>query len=108
MGAAAQLQVPVQGTATTAVAGAAGRALLQLEAQVQLDEELTCPITAELMVDPVIAADGQTYEREAMELWLEKHDTSPLTGRVRAATCTRPLARGTQHSARSMGMSLSV
>ncbi len=33
-----------------------------------------------MMVDPVIAADGRTYERRAMELWLQQHDTSPVTG----------------------------
>jgi len=29
--------------------------------------------------DPVVAADGHTYEREAIEGWLENHDTSPMT-----------------------------
>lgn len=38
-----------------------------------------CPITQSLMVDPVDTCDGQTYEREAIEKWLEDHDTSPLT-----------------------------
>ena len=37
------------------------------------------------LVDPIIAADGQTYERAAMESWLADHvgDTplrSPVTG----------------------------
>ena len=32
------------------------------------------------MTDPVIAADGRTYERAAMEEWLQQHDTSPVTG----------------------------
>ena len=31
---------------------------------------LICPITQELLEDPVIAADGFTYEREAIERWL--------------------------------------
>ena len=44
------------------------------------DEELTCPLTFELMVDPVVTADGQTYERKAIEQWLATHDTSPSTG----------------------------
>jgi len=39
-----------------------------------------CPITQELMADPVITADGHTYERAAIEQWLESHNTSPLTG----------------------------
>ena len=29
----------------------------------------------QLMIDPVMAADGFTYEREAIELWLKGHDT---------------------------------
>ncbi len=39
-----------------------------------------CPITAEIMQDPVTTADGQTYERAAIERWLESSDTSPATG----------------------------
>ena len=34
----------------------------------------------ETMVDPVIAADGKTYEKAAMERWLLHHTTSPCTG----------------------------
>ncbi len=33
-----------------------------------------------LMVDPVIAADGHTYERAALQEWLQHHTTSPVTG----------------------------
>lgn len=42
----------------------------------------TCPITLCLMNDPVILlGDGQTYERSAIESWLEQgHKTSPLSG----------------------------
>ncbi len=32
------------------------------------------------MQDPVIAADGHTYERQAMEDWLTCHNPSPVTG----------------------------
>jgi hypothetical protein len=45
-----------------------------------------CPITQEPMVDPVVTADGQTYEREAIQRWIEQQRrrqlpcTSPLTG----------------------------
>ena len=45
----------------------------------ELSEIVMCPISHELMVDPVIAADGNTYERKEIEEWLETHDTSPLT-----------------------------
>ena len=33
-----------------------------------------------LLVEPVIAADGHTYEKSAMEHWLGQHVTSPVTG----------------------------
>ena len=33
-----------------------------------------------VMVEPVIAADGHTYERVALEEWLLEHVTSPVTG----------------------------
>ena len=31
------------------------------------------------MKDPVIAADGHSYERAAIEEWLQTHSTSPVT-----------------------------
>lgn len=34
------------------------------------------------MVDPVIAADGHTYDRHAVEHWLQQYDTSPVTGKA--------------------------
>lgn len=46
-----------------------------------IPEEFLCPISLELMVDPVIVASGQTYERAAIERWLEEgHTTCPKTG----------------------------
>ncbi|XP_020274864.1 U-box domain-containing protein 33-like [Asparagus officinalis] len=39
-----------------------------------------CPIFQEIMKNPQIAADGFTYEAEAIKGWLESgHDTSPMT-----------------------------
>jgi hypothetical protein len=46
------------------------------------DEEpadYVCPITHELMSDPVVTADGQSYERYAIEQWLRHSTLSPLT-----------------------------
>ncbi|KAK9827654.1 hypothetical protein WJX81_004095 [Elliptochloris bilobata] len=40
---------------------------------------LACPITHEVLREPVVAADGWTYERSAIEMWLQSHDTSPMT-----------------------------
>lgn len=39
-----------------------------------------CPISQDVMDDPHIAADGFTYEAEAIRSWLDSgHDTSPMT-----------------------------
>ncbi|KAK8979925.1 hypothetical protein V6N11_066124 [Hibiscus sabdariffa] len=39
-----------------------------------------CPIFQEVMQDPHVAADGYTYEAEAVRGWLDcGHDTSPMT-----------------------------
>ncbi len=51
-----------------------------------------CPITQDFMRDPVVTADGQTYERDAIEKWLSRQRTrelpctSPLTGEPLADT----------------------
>ncbi|KAK8490464.1 hypothetical protein V6N13_121280 [Hibiscus sabdariffa] len=43
-------------------------------------EELRCPISLQLMHDPVIIASGQTYERICIEKWFsDQHDTCPKT-----------------------------
>jgi hypothetical protein len=41
--------------------------------------ELVCPITFSLPVDPVMAEDGNVYERSAIEEWLEQQHKSPVT-----------------------------
>ncbi|KAJ0909734.1 putative U box domain, Zinc finger, RING/FYVE/PHD-type [Helianthus annuus] len=38
-----------------------------------------CPIRKDVMVDPCVAADGYTYDRSAIEQWLEESDSSPMT-----------------------------
>jgi len=42
-------------------------------------DALVCPISMELMRDPVMAMDGHTYERRNIERWLADHQTSPKT-----------------------------
>ena len=39
----------------------------------------TCPLTKDVMVDPVLAADGHNYERAALEQWLARNAFSPVT-----------------------------
>lgn len=40
---------------------------------------LVCPLTGMVLKDPVVAADGYTYERRAIEQWFEQNSTSPST-----------------------------
>ena len=43
-------------------------------------ESLVCPISLELMIDPVILTEtGQTYDRATIESWLHMHSTDPVT-----------------------------
>lgn len=42
-------------------------------------EAFHCPILQELWEDPVVASDGHTYERRAIQQWMQKESTSPLT-----------------------------
>ena len=43
-----------------------------------------CPITGLPMIEPVVAADGHTYERSAIARWLQESNRSPLTGGILA------------------------
>ena len=45
----------------------------------QIPKEFLCPITLSIMRDPVLMADGQTYERSAIEKALHASPLSPLT-----------------------------
>ena len=72
-------------------------------AEAEVPDEFVCPITSEIMTDPVSTVrchhtaaptcrtltsqptcaaqvDGFTYERSAIATWLENHDTDPETG----------------------------
>lgn len=45
-----------------------------------VETALSCPILHERMKEPVGCADGFTYERWAIERWLQKSNLSPMTG----------------------------
>eukprot|EP01090_Pellita_catalonica_P018752 TRINITY_DN6156_c0_g1_i1.p1 TRINITY_DN6156_c0_g1~~TRINITY_DN6156_c0_g1_i1.p1 ORF type:complete len:750 (+),score=175.71 TRINITY_DN6156_c0_g1_i1:2062-4311(+) len=49
------------------------------DAEQEIPEEFCCPITQDIMTDPVIAEDGHTYERKSIKEWVDKHGTSPMT-----------------------------
>ncbi|GAB4813032.1 hypothetical protein N2152v2_000078 [Parachlorella kessleri] len=52
---------------------------------------LVCALTGQRLTDPVIAADGYTYERQALAAWLQRGSSrSPVTGRAMASGMVRP------------------
>lgn len=62
---------------------------LRAALEASLEESFKCPISHEMMTDPVVTADGQTYERASIEKWLADnlrvngsghHVLSPMTG----------------------------
>jgi len=68
----------------------------EAEKKQKLPVAFFCPITKDVMKYPVIAADGHTYEREAIKKWLKEHKTSPNTNEVLRHTLVIP-----NHSLRS-------
>ena len=50
------------------------------DSQEDYDESFYCPITQDVMMDPVKTVDGMTYDRPAIERWFSMSSTSPLTG----------------------------
>jgi len=50
--------------------------------KLEIPEEYYCPISHCIMFNPVMAVDGNTYEREEIETWLKTHDTSPLQNNI--------------------------
>ncbi|KAJ9709796.1 hypothetical protein PVL29_001315 [Vitis rotundifolia] len=54
-------------------------------------EELRCPISLQLMYDPVIISSGQTYERICIEKWFsDGHNTCPKTQQQLSHLCLTP------------------
>ena len=79
---------------------ASAAAKLQLEEDDATPPSFFCPITQEVMVDPVMCADGHTYERHAIERWLQEHRTSPKTNAMLPNSSVRARAvEGQLHAA---------
>ncbi|XP_053732149.1 WD repeat, SAM and U-box domain-containing protein 1-like isoform X1 [Synchiropus splendidus] len=54
-------------------------------------DEFLCPISRELMKDPVIAEDGYSYERESIESWIKgQNKRSPMTNLPLKTTLLTP------------------
>ena len=43
-------------------------------------EMFLCPISMDIMTDPVIMCDGFSYDRQCIEHWLAASNLSPMTG----------------------------
>ncbi|KAF7144024.1 hypothetical protein RHSIM_Rhsim05G0229300 [Rhododendron simsii] len=56
-------------------------------ADVNYPADFRCPISLDLMRDPVVVSTGQTYDRPSINLWIESgHNTCPKTGQTLAHT----------------------
>ncbi|KAL6131236.1 hypothetical protein ACLB2K_069612 [Fragaria x ananassa] len=56
-----------------------------------IPDDFRCPISLELMKDPVIVSTGQTYERSCIQKWLDAgHKTCPKTQQTLLHTAITP------------------
>ncbi|CCW61104.1 unnamed protein product [Phytomonas sp. EM1] len=66
---------PPTSTPASAVCNAVSEAYIDIP----VPPECFCPITRNIMRDPVTTVDGFTYDREAIEEWLHHRISSPMT-----------------------------
>ena len=77
---------PKRSAATASLESTAQQELKKTRSAVdEAFNELLCPITQSLPLDPVTAEDGRVYERSAIAEWLEKHKRSPMTNEAMGA-----------------------
>ena len=62
-----------------------------------IKESFRCPISSEVMTDPVSTESGHTYDRKSIERWLRSNNRDPMTNEVLTSKQLRP-----NHSLRSM------
>ena len=58
------------------------KADLVAHARQAIPNDFQCPITTQVMYEPMMAADGESYEKEYIEAWLVTRNTSPLTNEL--------------------------
>ncbi len=56
------------------------RAGLRQENFEEIKKQLICPLTNLFFIEPCVAADGETYERRAIEAYLDKHENKTPHG----------------------------
>ncbi|XP_022727843.1 U-box domain-containing protein 9-like [Durio zibethinus] len=80
-----ELKFNKQSTTTTTTSS------LKLHEALSCPEEFKCPLSKELMRDPVILASGQTYDRPFIQKWLNSGNrTCPRTQQVLSHTVLTP------------------
>ena len=57
--------------------------------EMDIPEASICPLTLEVIRDPVIDACGHSYERHAITAWLRTHTTSPCTNEAAKVAAAR-------------------
>ena len=62
-----------------------------------IPDEFLCPLSYEVMTDPVTAGDGHTYQREAIVEWLAmEHGISPIESSLSFNLCGEDLVPNTE------------
>lgn len=62
-----------------------------VESSVTIPKDFCCPISLELMRDPVITSSGQTYDRPSITKWIDEgHCTCPNSGQMLSYTRLMP------------------
>jgi hypothetical protein len=51
---------------------------IKLKNEDDIPQNYICPISYEIMIDPVITPYGISYDRESIEKWLINHDMDPI------------------------------
>lgn len=75
------------GASTPRTAGRRRRSAVEMN----FPADFRCPISLDLMRDPVVVSTGQTYDRGSINLWIESgHNTCPKTGQTLAHTELTP------------------
>ncbi|XP_051131307.1 U-box domain-containing protein 16 isoform X2 [Andrographis paniculata] len=73
--------------ASTPRTGGGGIRRQKSAGEVSFPSDFRCPISLDLMRDPVVVSTGQTYDRSSINLWIESgHATCPKTGQTLAHT----------------------
>lgn len=74
------------GVSMTVLGSAQDEKETDVEDDPAMPNEFRCPITHMVMRVPVVAADGHSYELKALQKWLLKKQTSPVTGATISGT----------------------